>query len=129
MVQLTTNPESIYNVCIIQHIEPDELLKSVFDNIEDTMTKKMKTLTEAEMKHIITDINVTVKEDDNVVKNEIPKEKLLYRLVEDYYCQPFVSTGDNFIFEENDVFTETDADGNIIIRQDDANLEDKLGKE
>lgn len=129
MVQLTTNPESIYNVCIIQHIEPDELLKSVFDNIEDTMTKKMKTLNEAEMKNIITDINVTVKEDDNVVKNEIPKEKLLYRLVEDYYCQPFVSTGDNFIFEENDVFTETDADGNIIIRQDDANLEDKLGKE
>lgn len=128
MVQLTTDPESIYNLCIIQHIDPDELVSSIFSSTDDLITTNMNELNDAELKKIITDINVTIKDTD-IVHNEVDKKKVLYRLVEDYYCQPFVSTGDNFIFEESDLFDEVDRDDNIVIRQDDANLEDKLGKE
>lgn len=127
-VKLTTDPESIYNVSIIQHIEPDVLLSNIFSDIDDTITESIDELNEAEFKKIIQDINVTNK-DNSILANEFDMKKVLYKIMEDYYCQPFVSTGDNFLFEESELFTETDNAGNIIIRQDDANIEDKLGKE
>ena len=127
-VKLTTDPESIYNLCIIQHIDPDVLLSNVFNTLDDSITEAIDSLNEAEFKKIIQDINITNK-NTSILANEFDMKKVLYKIMEDYYCQPFVSTGDNFLFEESELFNEFDNGANVIAREDDANLNDKLGKE
>ena len=92
------------------------------------LVDKYKIRNEAEFKKIIQDINVSNK-NTSILANEFNMKKVLYKIMEDYYCQPFVSTGDNFLFEESELFNEFDNGANVIIREDDANLNDKLGKE
>lgn len=126
-VKLTTDPESIHNLCIIQHIKEDELLSEIFNNTTDLMSEIIDQLSVPEYKKIIQDINITNKE-ENIEKDQIDMKLILQKIVSDYYSRPYINDGEDFLFETEDRFNDLDSEGTVLIDYD-ANKSNKLGKE
>lgn len=126
-LKLTTDPGSVYNLSIIQHIKENELLAEMFENTTDLMTQIIDKLTIPEYKKIIQDINVSNKETD-ITAAEINMKYILEKIASDYYERPFINNGEDFLFATEDRFEDKDKSGSVLIDYD-SNKTNKLGKE
>lgn len=125
LIKITTDIETVNNLCVIQHIEEDNLLSNIFVYNTDKITKIVDSLTENEFNILFENTNITNKE-STITSGAIPMKVLIYSIIKDYYCAPYTNIGETFAFNNIDeCFNDYDPDGNLILDWFEANRENK----
>lgn len=125
LVKITTDIESVRHLSIIQHVETNDVLHKLFDSIKDKMTNIIEGLSDTDFYKLFNDTYIT-DNDRDVASKSIDMKTVAYSLINDYYCSPFVHTGEDFIYDNSEkFFNEYDPDGNLIIDEFNGNRNNK----
>jgi len=122
---IDTDISSSKNLTILKYIPNDNTLYELFMNNISTMEQSINTnINELTDLFGISNINDI---EDIVNKNAIGMKEVIYKVIYDYYLAHATSENGLFVYDFDDTeFTETDNNGNIIIRALDANMNDKI---
>jgi hypothetical protein len=122
-LRINTNTQSINNLCIIKHIQDDEVLKSMFDNTTDIFTTTLNSISDSERNTLYSPDDSITNTEANMITTTIDMKEVIYEIVRDYWLRPGINTGDVFLYdyEDTSLFTETDDDGNMLVDAENAN--------
>lgn len=125
-LKIVSDVKSIKNLCIIKHVEDEDILSALFNESRDKITEIFDKLSTEDLDKLYKSNNIEDTE-EYFKSNAISMTSVMYKIINDYYMRPYINNGDEFIYDFDDEFLEKDDDGNIIIRAIDATLEDKIG--
>lgn len=131
LMKVTTDVGSVNNLCVLEHVEYDNILTNIFAYNEDKMTKIIDSLSTEQFNILFNNTNITNKE-QSITSNTLSMKILIYSIIKDYYCAPFTNVPTTFAFDNIDeCFNDYDDETNLILDWIEGNRENKplRGKE
>lgn len=113
-IKIISNIKTLSNLCIIKHIEDDEILSTLFDVEKDQITKIIDSLSEDDLNKLYKGNSINNKEKD-IYEDQLSMKTVMHKIISDYYMRPYINTGDDMIFDLDTSDLDTDSEGNIII--------------
>lgn len=125
LMKVTTDVGSVNNLCILEHVEYDNLLTNIFAYNKDRMTRIIDSLTEEQFNILFDNANIKNKE-QSITSNTVSTKVLIYSIIKDYYCAPFTNVPTTFAFDNIDeCFNDYDDEANLILDWLEGNRENK----
>lgn len=125
-VKLVEDVKSVDNLSIISHIPEDKVLVDLFLGNGSNLDSIINSMTDAEYLEIFGSTGIS-KEELDLFEGSFPMKHVMYDIIHDYYMRPFINNGDDFVFDfDCDEFDEFDSEGNVLLYNLDASLEDKI---
>ena len=127
-LKIITDLKSIRNVSIIRHIPDNTILATIFKSIHSDIDEIYDNIQISELENIFQTYNTYTDDENDIKQNEVPMDKVLYHIIQDYYMRPYINDGDvfDYEFDEFESELEEDSDTNSIISTMNATKEDKL---
>lgn len=128
-LKIITDLDSIDNLCIIKHIEDNNIISNVFNSIKSELDTTYDGISNFELESLFNSDNNYNSIDKNIKSDQIPTDMVLYQIIQDYYMRPYITNGDVFEYEF-DGFEENltkDTENNTIISTMDASVNNKYG--
>lgn len=127
-LKITTNLQSIKNLCIIKHVKDNDILKKLFESTKSIIDESYDSITDYELRDLFYTTNNYQDSENSIKANKIPTDKILYRIIQDYYMRPYINTGDiiDYTFIDFESKFDKDSEENALLTTMDATKEDKL---
>lgn len=115
------NSESIHNVSIIKHINSIDILHKLFTYKNDIMEKFIKSIDELQLSEKLntlfgnTNIDADSNEERPFDEDSIKMKYIVHKIIKDFWNKPYVTEGDEFIYDYDTEELDLDSDGNIIV--------------
>lgn len=115
------NSESIHNVSIIKHINSIDILHKLFTYKNDIMEKFIKSIDELQLSEKLntlfgnTNIDADSNEERPFDEDSINMKYIVHKIIKDFWNKPYVTEGDEFIYDYDTEELDLDSDGNIIV--------------
>lgn len=127
-LKIVTNLKSIRNVSIIRHIPNNTILSTIFRSIHSDIDDVYDNVDITELERLFESNNTYNDTENDIKRNEISMDKVLYHIIQDYYMRPYINNGDvfDYEFDEFESEFEEDSDTNSILTTMNATKQDKL---
>lgn len=125
LMKVTTDVGSVNNLCILEHVEYDNMISNIFSYNKDRMTRIIDSLTDEQFNILFDNAHITNKE-QSINSSSISMKVIIYSIIKDYYCAPFTNVPTTFAFDNIDeCFNDYDAETDLILDWLDGNRENK----
>lgn len=117
IVKIKTS-ESIYNVSIVKHINTIDVLGRMFRYTDDILDMMLQSIDENELSAKFNEMygSSDIKDKTTPFDSEaINMKHILHTIIRDYWNKPYITNGDEFIYDFDTDSLDLDSDGNIII--------------
>ena len=129
MLMITTDTRSTENVSIVQHMAYEDILVDTFSIKEDEFTKVIDQLTINDIELLFGSGTVINNYEKDICAKEIDMKTVIYSIIKDYYCSPFVTDATDFMYPDLENYFDyqlnTDSDGTPLIDIMDGNPTNK----
>lgn len=132
-VCINNNSETVNNLCIIQHIPPDEILNELFKDenlrsIWDDVFGSLDQDTIRDLLGIDKNINITNNE-SNIYEWQLTAKEVIFEIARDYWLSERIYTGDVFVYNYDNIeLTKEDFINEELAKIDDFTKKDPTGK-
>lgn len=113
--------ESIHNISIIKHINSIDILHKLFSNKSDIMERFIKSIDDLQLPEKLnnlfgdTDISYDGNKERPFDEDSVDMKHIVHKIIRDFWNKPYVTEGDEFIYDYDTEELDLDADGNIIV--------------
>lgn len=129
MLMITTDIRSTENVSIVQHMAYEDILVDTFNIKEDEFTKAINQLTINDIELLFGSGTTINNYERDICGGEIDMKSVIYSIIKDYYCSPFVTDATDFMYPDLEHYFDyqlnTDSEGTPLIDIMDGNPTNK----
>ena len=117
--------DSVKNVSIIKYINSIDVLTKIFTYTSDIMDSLVNDIDELEIHDKLVRFygESNLGSEEAFDSNATEMKNILYKLIRDYWNKPYVTDGNEFIYDFDTDELDTDSNGNIIVPSMNANVE------
>lgn len=115
------NSESIHNVSIIKHINSIDILDKLFTYNTDIMERFTRSIDELKLPEKLntlfgeTNLSYDGNKERPFDEDSVDMKHIVHKIIKDFWNKPYVTEGDEFIYDYDTEELDLDADGNIIV--------------